>query len=77
MVKVISLSDDAYRKLRVLKRGKSFSELILELTENKRVKKKSIIEFLGIWAEDSEYWKNFKKEIRKSRDKAKMRELKL
>jgi predicted CopG family antitoxin len=77
MVKVISLSDEAYRRLKALKRGKSFSETIIEIVEARRRKKKSISKFVGIWSEDDEYWRNFKKEIRKSRDKAKMREVKL
>ena len=74
MVKVISLSEDAYSKLKAIKGGRSFSEVVIEFTSGK--KKRSILEFAGIWADDSEYWKNFEKEVRVSRDKAKLREVK-
>jgi len=60
--------------LKALKGLKSFSELFRELIDKKK-KKKSIKEFIGIWKDDSEYWENFKKEIRKSRNNAKMREV--
>ncbi|MDP4040004.1 MAG: antitoxin VapB family protein [Candidatus Pacearchaeota archaeon] len=75
MVKVISLSDEAYRKLKVLKMGRSFSEVVVALIENKKLKRKRLNEFVGIWAEDKEYWNNFKKEIRRSRNKSKMKEV--
>jgi predicted CopG family antitoxin len=39
MVKVISLSDEAYKRLKALKHGKSFSEVVIELTINKKKKK--------------------------------------
>jgi len=77
MVKVISLSNDAYTRLKALKGLKSFSEVIVELINRKEKKKKRIIEFVGIWKDDSEYWDNFKKEIRKSRNNSKMREVSL
>jgi predicted CopG family antitoxin len=76
MVKVISLSEEAYRKLKALKSGRSFSETIVDIVDARRKKKKSISNFIGIWSGDDEYWKNFKKEVRKSRNKAKMREVK-
>lgn len=75
MVKMVSLSDDVYMGLKLLKGRKSFSEIIRENIINK--KKKSIKEFIGIWKEDSEYWNNFEKEIRKSRNSSKMREVNL
>ncbi len=74
MVKMVSLSNDIYAELKALKGLKSFSELFRELIDKKK-KKKSIKEFIGIWKDDSEYWENFKKEIRKSRNNAKMREV--
>lgn len=76
MVKVISLSNEAYEKLKKMKEDKSFSESIIELIENKKNEKKNIMEFCGIWADDDKYWKNFKKEIRKNRNKMKLREVK-
>lgn len=55
MVKVISLSDEAYDKLKALKDEKSFSETVLELVEKNTEKKaKAILEFAGIWKDDSE-----------------------
>ncbi len=74
MVKVISLSNEAYERLKGLKYGKSFSESIIDLIEKK--KKKSIMEFVGIWKNDDKYWENFKKEVRKTRNKMKLREVK-
>lgn len=73
MVKVISLSNDAYEKLKALKRGKSFSDVVIELITRK--KRKNIMGFAGIWKDDADYWDNFKKEIRKSRNKARLREV--
>jgi len=46
MVKVISLSEEAYGKLKAYKYDKSFSEAILELLEGKG-KKKDIMQFAG------------------------------
>ena len=76
MVKVVSLSNEAYRKLKAIKGDRSFSEIVVEIVDNRKEKKKSIMDFVGIWKEDSDYWENFKKEIRKSRDKAKLRDYK-
>lgn len=75
MVKVISLSNEAYKKLKAIKRGRSFSEVVIEIVGG-RSKKENILELAGAWKDDSEYWGNFKKEIRKSRDKAKLRKYK-
>ena len=72
MVKVISLSNEAYEKLKLLKGTKSFSDVVIEYYPSIKPKKK-IIDFFGVWKEDSEYWKKFKKDIRKSRDNAKIR----
>lgn len=76
MVKVISLSNEVYEKLRYLKYGKSFSEAIKELIENKKKGKNSVMDFVGIWKND-EYWENFKKDVGKTRKKAKLRVVKL
>lgn len=75
MVKVISLSNNAYDKLKSLKGKKSFSELIVDLL-NRKVQKKNIMEFAGIWKDD-EYWENFKKDIKETRKSAKLKEAKL
>ncbi len=74
MVKVISLSDEAYRRLKAIKGNRSFSEIVIDITSDG--KKKDIMKFCGLWRDDSKYWENFKKEIRKSRDRAKLREVK-
>ena len=76
MVKVVSLSDEIYGKLSAVKGDRSFSELINCLLERKNSRKKSLADFYGAWAEDSEYWENFKKKIRKSRNETKLREVK-
>ncbi len=62
MVKVISLSNEAYEKLKNLKREKSFSELVIELAEEKK-KKKGIMDFFGIWSDRDEEIKKMKKMI--------------
>ena len=77
MVKVISLSNEAYRRLKELKRDGSFSEIVIELVEEKRNKKKSIMDFFGIWAEDADEWERIKTKIYEDRKKAKLREIKL
>ncbi len=75
MVKVISLSEEAYSKLKAAKHGRSFSEAVVELLEGRKTK--SIMEFAGIWANDNDYWEQYEKEIRKSRNQAKLREVRL
>ncbi len=46
MTKIISISDEAYEELKKLKNGMSFTEIILNITKEK--KKSSIMEFAGI-----------------------------
>ncbi len=74
MVKVISLSNEAYNKLKMIKGNKSFSETILETIENK--KKKNILEFFGV-LKNKEEWARIKKELEEDRKKFKSREFKL
>ena len=72
MVKVISLSDNAYNKLSKIKRNQSFSEVIIELIEGKQ--KTSLRNFVGLISkEEGEKWK---KEVSENRKKQKMREVK-
>ena len=53
MVKVISLSNDAHEKLKNRKaHGKSFSDVVIELTEKK--KKTSIMDFFGVLKDDKD-----------------------
>ena len=47
------------------------------MDEVNKIRRKSIMDFCGVWKDDSEYWENFEKEIRKSRNKAKMRKVEL
>jgi len=75
MVKVISLSNEAYEKLKSIKRDRSFSEIVVELIEKK--KKKNIMDFFGIWANRKEEIKEMKKMIESDRRKFKLREVKL
>ena len=48
MTKVISISDEAYDRLKKIKDGMSFTEIIIELSE---CKKPNIMEFAGILTE--------------------------
>ncbi len=71
MVRVISISDEAYVELKKLKGDTSFSKTILSLTENKR--DKSIMKFAGIW--DNEEALKIKKELGIERKKLSRRML--
>ncbi len=51
MTKVISLSNEAYQKLKNSKKpGESFSDVVLRIVAEK--KKKSLLEFAGTWKGD-------------------------
>ena len=50
MTKIISVSDEAYEKLKKLKDKKSFSEIIIELADEGR--KNSLLELAGSWTEE-------------------------
>lgn len=71
MVKVVSLSDEAYGRLKAIKHEKSFSEVVVELVENK--KKRNIMDFAGIFAENADEWEKIKKMLKEDRKKAKLR----
>ena len=48
MTKVISLSEEAYKALKRLKRrGESFSDVVVKITKN--AEPKSLLEFAGGW----------------------------
>lgn len=72
MVKVISLSDEAYGKLSMIKNDKSFSEVVINLISER--KKRSWRDFIGILSEEEGV--NLKKEILENRKKQKMKEVK-
>ena len=64
--KTVSLSEEAYEKLRhVKKEGESFSQVILRLIE--REVNVNILDFAGAFAEGSEEWETIEKEIYKRR----------
>lgn len=72
MARLVSLSDKAYSTLLKMKNGKeSFSDVVLKLTEGK--KRKSILRFAGIWKDDKDIDKIFKK-VLQERHKAKYKE---
>ena len=75
MVKVISLSNEAYEKLKSLKGNKSFSEVVVEIVDDRKTKKRSIMDFAGIWKDDNE-WDAISKKIYEDRKKFKLREIK-
>lgn len=75
MVKVVSLSNEAYEKLKRIKNGKSFSEIVVELVECKN-KKKDFMKFAGIFKDDLEWEKNME-EVLKDRKAFKLRDVKI
>lgn len=75
MVKVISLSNEAYAKLKAIKNGKSFSEVVVDLVECRKNSKKDIMKFAGIFADNKDEWEKIKKDIYEDRKKAKLREV--
>lgn len=62
MTKIISISDEAYEELSKLKNGSSFTEVILNIIQEK--KKDSLIKFAGILTEEegNKILKNIKEE---------------
>jgi len=76
MVKVISLSNESYARLKAIKNGKSFSEVVVELVEYRKKEKKDIMKFAGIFKENSEEWGKIGKRIEEDRKRAKLREVK-
>lgn len=75
MVKVISLSEEAYARLKGNKGDKSFSEVVIEFVPERR--KRNIMEFAGIFKENAEEWKEIEKKIYEDRKKFKLRTYKL
>ena len=79
MVKVISLSDEAYRRLRARKGNKSFSEIVIEYIDyaDKNKKKKDLSRFFGAFKENADEWEKIKNKIYEDRKKFRLREVKL
>ncbi len=64
MTKVISLSNEAYGRLKTLKMpGESFSDVVLKISPQK----KSIKTFFGKWKEESNEWDDIKRDLEKER----------
>ena len=75
MVKVISLSETAYKELKEEKgTGDSFSDVVLRLIEKKE--KKNLLDFFGKWPGDKKELDKIGKRIYEDRKKAKGREVK-
>lgn len=73
MVKVISLSNEAYEKLKSKKTSnKSFSDVVIELVEDR--KKGSILDLFGILKEDDDFIKHVEEAI-KDRKNIKLRDV--
>ena len=75
MVKVISLSNEAYSKLKMLKGDRSFSEIVIEITSSK--KKANLMDFFGTWKDNADEWEKIKNRIYEDRKKFKLRTYKL
>ena len=76
MVKVISLSNEAYSKLRALKGDKSFSDVVIHLVEEKKGRKGDLMRFFGVWSKDKKELEKIKKTLEEDRAKAKLKEVK-
>jgi len=76
MVKVISLSNEAYGKLKAIKGDRSFSEVVVQITEQK-ARKRNLMDFFGIWADRADEWKEIEKKIYGDRKKFKLRTYKI
>lgn len=67
MVKVVSLSDEAYEKLKNKKTSnKSFSDVVLELVDKK--KKHTIMDLFGALKDDKESMKAFEESYKARKD---------
>ncbi|MFH0987059.1 MAG: antitoxin VapB family protein [Candidatus Micrarchaeota archaeon] len=72
MVKVISLSEEAYKTLSDLKnKSDSFSDVVLKI--GKKSEKEPITDFAGKWVGSKEETDKIFKEIEKGREKFKLR----
>ncbi len=74
MTRVISLSDEAYASLKMLKKeGESFSEIVKRVVSS--VPKKDIMDLWGKWAGSKEELDRIGKEIYESRKRFKLRKV--
>ena len=56
MTKIISVSDEAYERLKRMKDGSSFSKTIIRLTD--KTKKKNLMDVVGSWKADEKLAKD-------------------
>tara|TARA_Y100000310_G_C20486072_1_gene716922 strand:- start:114 stop:362 length:249 start_codon:yes stop_codon:yes gene_type:complete len=82
MVKVISLSDDAYRKLKMIKGDRSFSNVVVDIVDerlsgSRRRKKEAFMKLAGAFKDNADHWEKMKKLFEEDRKKFKLREVKL
>jgi len=76
MTKVISISDKAYNRLRMLKGKKeSFTDVVLKMTDKEM--KNSILDLAGAWEDNKEEMTRIFAEIKKEREAIKSREVNL
>ena len=74
MTKVISLSNEAYERIKSIKNsGESFSDIVIKLVP--RIKKKPLSDFLGKWTGTEKEIGDIKKIIEEGRKKFKTREV--
>ncbi len=71
MVKVISLSEEAYGKLKAEKRADSFSQTVMRLVKRKH--RKNPLDFFGKWHGDKKELDRIEKILAESRKAAKTR----
>ena len=66
MVKIISLSDEAYKELKMMKReGESFSKVVKRVVAKENTR--TFLELAGAWKKDKEIGKIFKKVLEERR----------
>jgi predicted CopG family antitoxin len=76
MTKVISLSDEAYKRLYDLKKGKdSFSDIVMKVTEKEA--KKPLTDFAGCWKGSKDELDKIAKVLREEREETKFRDVNL
>ncbi len=76
MVKVISLSEEAYSRLKTAKGERSFSTAVIGLLERKE-NKKSMMDMAGALEDDADEWGKIKNMIYEDRKKFKLRDVSL
>ena len=59
MTKIISLSDEAYDRLKSIKGEKSFTKIVIELTEPRQ--KRSLLDYASVWKDNPEMDEIFKR----------------